>query len=142
MMKDDTLNTPMLNLFPIQFLAPFAYMLLRICLGLVLMYLGKNHFRARHSLAPLFSFRLFPFGHFFAWYLTIVEIIIGIFLFVGLYTQVAALLTMILSLKFIIMHKRFTHPTIPSRLSYLFMFVIATSLCITGAGIFAFDLPI
>ncbi len=132
----------MLNLFPIQFLAPLAYLLMRVCLGLVLVHLGLRHFRARHTLIPLFSFRILPFGHFFAWYLIITEIAIGIFLFVGLYTQVAGLLTMILSLKFIIMHKRFTHPTIPSRLSYLFMFVIGASLCITGAGMFAFDLPI
>jgi uncharacterized membrane protein YphA (DoxX/SURF4 family) len=132
----------MLNIFPIQFLAPLAYMLLRIVLGLVLLYLGTSHIRNRHSLKDIFSFSFFPYGLFMTWYLGSIEILIGIMFIVGFFTQIAALLGMAFSLKFIIMYKHFTHPLIPSRLCFLFMFMISFTLFITGAGPFAFDLPI
>lgn len=132
----------MLNLFPIQFLAPFAYLLLRVCIGFILIRFGVTHIRNRTVLAPIFSLRLFPFGNFFAWYLGIVEIVLGGMFIAGFLTQLAALLSMLLSLKFIVMHKRFAHPLIPPRLTYVLFFFISLSLLITGAGIFAFDLPI
>ncbi len=132
----------MLNLFPIQFLAPFAYFLLRVCIGFVLIRLGVIHIGNRHILKETFSLSLFPYGLFFAWYLGIVEIIIGGLFITGFLTQLAALLSIILSLKFIVMHKRFHHPLIPPRLTYILFLFISLSLFITGAGIFAFDLPI
>ncbi|QQR64742.1 DoxX family membrane protein [Candidatus Kaiserbacteria bacterium] len=132
----------MLNLFPIQFLAPFAYLLLRVSVGFILIRLGIIHIRNRHALKDTLSSGIFPYGLFFAWYLGIVEIIIGTLFLVGFLTQLAAILSMVLSLKFIMMHKRFTHPLIPSRLTYVLLFFISLSLLITGAGLFAFDLPI
>ena len=132
----------MLNIFPIQFLAPFAYLLLRVVLGFVLFYLGTSHIRNRHSLQDIFSFSFFPYGLFIVWYLGSVEILIGAMFIVGFFTQIAALLGMALSLKFLVMHKRFTHSLIPSRLCFLFIFMISFTLLITGAGPFAFDLPI
>lgn len=132
----------MLNLFPIQFLAPFAYLLLRVCLGLVLLRLGVTHIHHRHELKAMFTFTFFPYGLFFTWYLGVVELVIGILFLAGFLTQLVALLSALLALKFIVMHRRFTHPLIPSRLTYLFMLCISLSLLITGAGIFAFDLPI
>lgn len=132
----------MLNLFPIQFLAPFAYLLLRVCIGLVLLRLGASHIRNRHALKDTFSCNFFPYGLFFVWYLGIMEIVIGGLFLAGFLTQLAALLGIVLSLKFIVMHKRFAHPLIPPRLTYVLLFFISLSLLITGAGIFAFDLPI
>lgn len=132
----------MLNLFPIQFLSPFAYLLLRVCLGFVLVHLGIVHIRHRHELKTVFSFTFFPYGLFFAWYLGIVEIIVGGLFIAGFLTQIASLLTIFLALKFLIMHKRFAHPLIPPRLVYILLFFISLSLFVTGAGIFAFDLPI
>lgn len=132
----------MLNLFPIQFLAPVSYFLLRVVLGFVLLRLGIRHLQNREILAPHFSFRFFPFGTFFAWYLSIIEVVLGGLLIAGFLTQIAALLTIFLALKFLIMYKHFAHPLIPERTVYFFMLGVATSLCITGAGIFAFDLPI
>lgn len=132
----------MLNLFPIQFLAPFAYFLLRVCIGFILVRFGVVHIRNRHTLKDTFSFGIFPYGLFFTWYLGIVEIIIGTLFLVGFLTQLAAILSMVLSLKLMVMHKRFVHPLIPSRLTYVLLFFISLSLLITGAGIFAFDLPI
>jgi uncharacterized membrane protein YphA (DoxX/SURF4 family) len=132
----------MLNLFPIQFLAPLAYLLLRVCLGVILLTLGYRHLRNRHALKEIFTFRFFPYGLFFAWYMGTWELIIGILFILGLFTQIAALCAIALSLKMSIMHKRFAHPLIPQRLVYILMLAISLSLFITGAGAFAIDLPL
>lgn len=79
---------------------------------------------------------------FFVWYLGLIEIALGILLLIGFLTQVVSLLTLLLSLKFILMHKRFAHPLIPSRLTFILIGTIALSLFITGAGAFAIDLQI
>lgn len=132
----------MLNPFPIQFLALFAYAVLRIIVGLVLIYLGTKHLRNRDALVPSFSFRFFPYGRFSVWYLVFVEIVLGLMFTFGLLTQIAALITMVLSLKLIVLQRRLASPFIPGRLFYVLLFGISFSLFITGAGIFAFDVPL
>jgi uncharacterized membrane protein YphA (DoxX/SURF4 family) len=116
----------MLNPFPIQFLAPLAYLILRVVLALVCIRLGIRMVKnteasgARKGLGLLFSGA-------------------GILLFFGLYTQIAALGVMALT----------TLGTIRtgtvreySRTTLVLMGAVAVSLFITGAGPFAFDLPI
>jgi len=132
----------MLNLFPIQFLAPLAFALLRVCVGALLLRLGIRHLKGRAHLQEVFTFTYFKKGVLLATLFGIIEIVIGALFVVGLFTQVAALLLMLLSLKIIIMHTRFTHPLIPQRLFYVLLFSASLSLFITGAGIFAIDLPI
>jgi uncharacterized membrane protein YphA (DoxX/SURF4 family) len=90
----------MLNPFPIQFLAMLAYTLLRIVVGGVLIFLGVRHLKNREVLAERFSFIHLPFGNFFAWYVSFFEVLIGSLFVFGLATQIAALLAMLLSLKF------------------------------------------
>ncbi len=132
----------MLNLFPIQFLAPLAYALLRVTVGLVFIHLGRSHIRGRHMLKNVFTLPLFPYGTFFTWYIALAELVIGTLFILGLFTQVAALLALAYTLKLLILHKRFSHPLIPKRLTLVLIFAASLSLFITGAGIFAFDLPI
>lgn len=132
----------MLNIFPIQFLAPLAYTILRVCIGLIFIYLGRSHIKARGTLKDVFQLPIFPYGLFFTWYISIAEIVIGILFILGLFTQIASLLAMLYTLKLIILHKRFSHPLIPNRLFLIMLFAASLSLFITGAGAFAFDLPI
>lgn len=132
----------MLNLFPIQFLALFAYFILRIGTGFVLLFFAHSHFRHRASLAETIKIPFFPFGKFTTLTLILSELVISFLLIFGLYTQIGALLLIILSFKIIIWHKRFSHPAIASRLTYFLLLAIGLSLFITGAGVFAFDLPI
>lgn len=132
----------MLNIFPIQFLAPLAYALLRVCIGIIFICLGRSHLKARNELKNVFTLPLLPFGSFFVWYISIAEIIIGILFILGLFTQVAALLAILYTLKLIILRKRFAHPTIPKGAFLALLFFSSLSLFITGAGAFAFDLPI
>jgi hypothetical protein len=45
-------------------------------------------------------------------------------------------------LKMFVMRNWFDHPSIPTKLFYVLLFAASVSLFITGAGVFAFDLPI
>lgn len=132
----------MLNIFPIQFLAPLAYALLRLCVGWIFVHLGMNHFKNRESLAPNFNFSLFPFPRFIVAYMSIIELVIGVLFIAGYLTQIAALLAIVLSLKCLLMYSKITHPLIPSRIVYTLILFASISLFITGAGVFALDLPI
>lgn len=132
----------MLNIFPIQFLALFAYTILRVAVGLILIYLSISHTRQRDELSTRFSFSFFPFGRFFVWYLALVELIVGVLFVLGLYTQIAALISFFLALKFIIMYRKFGGPGVPSRVFYVLLLAASLSLFITGAGFLAFDLPL
>ena len=132
----------MLNPFPIQFLALFAYFILRIFIGTVLLLLGFEHWRQRKALYPVLVVPIFPFGKIGTTILILSEITIGTMYILGFYTQIAALFTILLSIKMLILRNRFIHPSLPSKLVYFLFLGIGCSLFITGAGILAFDLPI
>ena len=133
----------MLNLFPIMFLSPFAYALLRITLGGTFLYLGYRHLTkdrfAVWEAIHLYRPRLATFS---AWSLGMAELLIGGSLVAGAYTQIAALAAATLSLTLLVVRKRLACPAIPQPLFYLLTLAISCSLFITGAGAFAFDLPI
>lgn len=132
----------MLNPFPIQFLALLAYFILRVIVGFVFLHLAYRHFKLRKTLQPILVLPYFSFGKITTFVLIITELIIGIMFLVGFYTQIAALITIIMSLKMLVLRNKFITPHLPNRLTYLLLFGIGCSLFITGAGIFAFDLPI
>lgn len=133
----------MLNFFPIMFLSPLAYALLRIVLGGMFLYLGYRHlFTYRRELQALLHRHWPRFASFAAWHLGIGEILIGGMLVVGAYTQIAALAGILLSIKMLIFRRHVIHPSIPPPLFYLLVLAISISLFITGAGALAFDLPI
>lgn len=118
----------MLNPFPIQFLAPLAYVLLRIAVGFLLMRSGsQNLIRS-------------PFGT-GTWCISLLQIVFGIMYFIGAYTQIAALGVIILML---VTHfwKSDTSPNHFSQSTSFLILVISMALFITGAGPFALDLPI
>jgi uncharacterized membrane protein YphA (DoxX/SURF4 family) len=132
----------MLNPFPIQWLALLAYFLLRVCVGIVLLYLGKKHIQHYKELVETTTWPLFKQSHFPIVMFIMSEIIIGIMLFIGALTQYAALFLIILSTKMLVWRNRFAHTSIPQRVTYILLVGIGFSLLITGAGAFAVDLPI
>lgn len=132
----------MLNIFPIQFLSLFAYFILRLFIGGILMYLGIKHFAYRKELQHILRLSWFPYGTFVALVFPIGEIIIASMILFGAYTQIAVLAIMAMSIKMIIMRNWFAHHSIPSKLFYVLLLGGAISLFITGAGVFAFDLPL
>lgn len=116
----------MLNPFPIQFLAPLTYFLLRVTLGALCIRIGLRMVRnTEASRKRKFLGTLF--------------IGAGVFLVMGLYTQIAALVTLVFSLVGFFRKGTVRELT---RTSLALMAVIAFSLFITGAGPFGFDLPI
>ncbi len=132
----------MLNPFPLQFLSLFAYFILRIIIGFVFLVLGYRHFKQRESLYSALTLSFFPYGKMTTILFILTELTIGTLFVLGLYTQIAAILTILMSAKMLFIRQRFVHDALPSRLVYLLFFGIGWSLFITGAGVFAFDLPI
>jgi uncharacterized membrane protein YphA (DoxX/SURF4 family) len=130
----------MLNLFPIQFLAPLAYTLLRICVGIILIRLGIKRIRNRVPQSTLVVGEVAKRSHFSILIIGTGEIIAGTLITLGLFTQAGALIALTIA----ILHMRQSPNTEPSlpRVFYVLLFFASLSLFITGAGIFAFDLPI
>ena len=129
-----------------MFLALIAYAVLRIFIGFALLNLGVKHYRSnRPELAQVIATR-FPFlsrlSRFIAWKYGVIEILIGAMFIVGVFTQVAAILTAILSIKMLVFRKTFTYPLVPTPVFWFLTLGISISLFITGAGVLAIDIPI
>lgn len=136
----------MINPFPTVFLALIAYAVLRVFIGLALVSLGLKHFRhSRPELTRVISTR-FPFlsrvAWLIAWKYGVAEMLIGAMFIVGFFTQIAAIVAAILSIKMLVFRKTFTYPLVPTPVFWFLTLGIAISLFITGAGVFAFDIPI
>lgn len=132
----------MLNLFPIQFLAPLAYTLLRLCVGFLLVRLGTMHIRNRRPATTLGIEKSLVLSPVTLLCVGLLEIIAGVLIFLGLYTQLGALLALLLIAIQIVFSRRFPTEKTPSQMFFALLFCVALSLFITGAGAFAFDLPI
>lgn len=114
----------MLSLFPqILFLAPLATTLLRFSLAVVLGYGAWKHL----SFA---SWNIRVLG--------IVEIVLAGLVLVGAWVQPAALAAVVVSLAWALWRPSRSMPLS----TILLALVIALSLVVTGAGAFAFDLPL
>lgn len=134
----------MLNTFPTlltySFVAPF---ILRVVLGLILIDLGLLKFRGekRDWVRSFEAVGLRPGGVFVTVY-ALLEIVGGAFLIVGFWTQPAALAFVVLS--GIEMYLEYLDGTLLKRdiVFYALVFAIALSLLLTGAGAYAFDIPL
>ena len=121
----------MLSIFPFllsyQELSP---LLIRIVLGLTLAYFGYRKIKGRGQSSGSNSVL---YGA--------VEILISIFLVIGLYTQLAALINAIILIK--LAFKARNKQLLTDGVNYyILLLVMAISLMVTGAGWWAFDLPL
>ena len=132
----------MLNPFPIQFLSLFAYFLLRLFVGGILIYLGISHLKHKDELKRILILSWFPYGTMTTHLFIAGELLLGSLIVAVAYTQYAALAIMAMCFKMLIMRNWFAHPSIPPKIFYLLLFGASLSLFITGAGVIAFDLPI
>lgn len=133
----------MLNLFPTMFLSLVAYAVLRIMFGLTLLFLGYQHATGKRiALETALAQRFGKMAGFLALYLALAEILLGLMFIAGFYTQAAALAAIAYSLKMLFFRKSLAYPIVPSSMFYILALGISVSLLITGAGIFAFDIPI
>jgi len=122
----------MLSLFP----SLLAYerigpLLIRLVLGITLAYFGYKKFRGQGQSSGSNSPR---YG--------IAEMVIAIFLIIGLFTQLAALLNAII-LVIKLAFKAKDGKLLSDGINYYaLLLVMAISLVFTGPGFFAFDLPL
>jgi hypothetical protein len=125
----------MFSMFPSLFtFSFFAPTLLRIVASLAFLFFAYR--LARHT-------RMHPgSGTPFTWYIILAEIVVGGSLFVGLYTQIGAILGVLLSFKlmYFVSRKKYIAPY--DYLTYALLVAICLSLLLLGAGAFAFDLPL
>jgi putative oxidoreductase len=134
----------MLNPFPdllnYALLAPF---ILRAVVGLIFLDLGFLKFKAEKQrwLASFETLGLRPADFFVPLYGAL-QIVGGLLLILGLYTQVAALFFVLSTGAELFVETRAQSVLKRDYTFYLLLFVISISLLLTGAGAFAFDIPL
>lgn len=131
----------MLNPFPIQYLSLLAYFILRFGVGIVLIHLGLRHLSHRSALTQAFAEKFKGLSPFIVGYIILAELVIGILMLFGAFTQYAAIGLALFSIDMCLGKRFLSHPSIPSGIFYFLLIFCALSLFITGAGAFAVDLP-
>jgi uncharacterized membrane protein YphA (DoxX/SURF4 family) len=134
----------MLNPFPdlltYSLLAPF---ILRVVAGLIFVDLGVLLFKNEKErwLISLSTLKI-PNPRMAIKILGGIEIVAGAMLILGFYTQIAALVLALLT--FAETYVEFKDPVVLKRnlVFYIMLFAITLSLFLSGAGAFAFDLPL
>ena len=79
---------------------------------------------------------------FFRWGSKLVLVGAGILFIIGMYTQLAALVTILVSVVMILFTFSNLRSQIPDRMVWFLLLGASLSLFITGAGVLAIDLPI
>jgi uncharacterized membrane protein YphA (DoxX/SURF4 family) len=132
----------MLNPFPdLLVFGFFAPTLLRFAVAAVLAYLAYTHFKNRQALGVL-QFPVVGKAQRVVWLAIAVEAAVALGLFFGYYTQIFALLGALVMLKRVVWGKKYPTFFVLARGTALLLLVICLSLLLTGAGAFAFDLPL
>lgn len=134
----------MLNPFPdlltYSLLAPF---ILRVVLGLLFLNLGYLKFKSeRDRWIESCSTLGFQPAPFFVSLFGIIQIVGGLMLIVGLYTQIAALVFSIITFGELVVEYRNERILTRNIVFYLLLLAISLSLLLSGAGAFAIDLPL
>jgi len=134
----------MLNPFPellsFSLLSP---LFLRVVLGIIFLNLGYLKFGIEKE-AWVSFFNITPFrpARFWVGLIALIQIVGGLMLIAGFYTQIAALVFTVITLMELYVENR--EPVLLNRnfVFYLLLFTISLSLLFTGAGFFAVDLPL
>ncbi len=124
----------------------FAPMLLRVTVALFFGYQAIGHFKHKKTVSEELEDNFKWLGHepavWLAGLLILAEFGVGTLLFVGAWTQVAAILAVLGFVKMAYLNDKLpTYAPLP-RSTYFVLIVICLTLLITGAGAFAFDLPL
>jgi len=132
------------NIFPQLFtytlIAPF---ILRLVLGFIFLNLGSLKLSKERSgwIASLNILGIRPTG-FFTGLLGIIEIIGGLLLIAGVYTQLTALVLGVIALCELLIEYKEESILKRDMVFYLLLTAICASLLLTGAGLFAVDVPL
>ncbi len=129
---------PLPELLVFQLLAPT---MLRVAAAIVFAYLAYRHFEHREDIAAT-RFPIIGRGAWIVWLAIVVELATAAALFFGYATQIAAIVGALGALKHIVWRGKFPNFFWLTRSAAFLLLVICLSLLLTGAGAFAFDLPL
>ncbi len=133
----------MLNPFPhLLVFSFFAPTLLRLAVAGVFFYLAIFHLKNHKTVAREISVIDYSVALWLSGLFTLVEGAVAVFLLVGFLTQIAALVGAIICLKIFFIKRGLRHISPLSHLAYILLAIICLSLLMTGAGAFAFDVPL
>ena len=118
----------------------FVPTLFRIACAVVFASLAQYHMRERKVIDKLLLPLVGKLASSMTWLMIVCEVIVALMLFVGWYTQIAAILGATLTLKLLLIRPRAISPY--GRMVAALLFVMSFSLIITGAGAPALDLPL
>lgn len=134
----------MLNPFPdLLAFGLTAPLLLRVVLGAVFIDFGWSKLKKdREKKAVLFEGLGLRPGVYYAALSGVIELAAGILLVIGLYTQIAALAALVISLAAYRLKKKHPESMESARGFLALLCIISLSLLFSGAGFLAFDLPL
>ena len=134
----------MLNLFPeLLMYSTLGPLILRLLLGIVLIDLGVLKLKGEKErwLGSFEALGLNPAGLLLPIY-ALLQVVGGLLLIMGLWTQVAALAFVIFGALELFVEWRAKEILKRDVIFYLFVFVISLSLLVMGAGNYALDIPL
>jgi uncharacterized membrane protein YphA (DoxX/SURF4 family) len=132
------------NIFPELFsYTLIAPLILRVVLGFIFLNLGSLKLGKEKSgwIASLNILNIKPAG-FFTGLLGIIEIIGGLLLIAGAYIQLTALVLGVIALCELLIEYKEESILKRDMVFYLLLTAICASLLLTGAGLFAVDMPV
>lgn len=134
----------MLNPFPTLLVySLLAPVIIRIGVAIVFLGLSYRHlFSERQDLTAKLLSRRGAWTAFLVWYLGLAELIIGGFLLMGFLTQPAAIGGVLLSLNLLNWKGNLPDLVPYSKIFYFLLIAACLSLLFSGAGAFAFDMPL
>ena len=120
--------------------------MLRIVVGVMFVWIGYSYlFKDRAEVIAQISSKWPKIAKFSVLFGGTLEVITGIFLIVGLYTQAAAIAGALIAVDALFgkfFYKELDKALKYSKMFYILILIISLSLIISGAGAFAFDLPL
>lgn len=133
----------MLNLFPGLLIPMLGPVILRLAIGLIFIDLGLLKFRSEKSrwLSSFETLGIRPADLFVPVY-ALLQIMGGILLILGLWTQLAALAFVIFTGIELYVELQAKEILRRDMVFYLLLFIISLSLLLTGAGSYAIDIPL
>jgi hypothetical protein len=119
---------------------------IRITVAAVFAYQAVHHFKHKKAVAAELGDKIRIISHEMAVWavglLILAELVLAVLLFVGAWTQIAALLAVLGFGKMTLFKKKLPQYAPLAKLSYVLLMVMCISLLFSGAGAFAFDLPL
>jgi len=135
----------MLTLFPeLLTFGILASFILRLVVGFYFLNEGFTNLgtERRKACSTLLKLEWGFLGSISVWMFGILEVFVGLSLVFGLFTQVGAIIALIIALKLFVIRERYPMIAQESNMFYVLLIAISLSLLFSGAGAFAIDLPL